>query len=50
MYRQFLKSYCTRAEQFDKNKKAPENQKYCNFICQKYISVELFYENEGNWD
>jgi len=46
MYRQFLKSYCTRAEQFDKNKKAPENQKYCNFICQKYISVELFYEND----
>ena len=49
MYRQFLNIYLTRSEQIQKNKSAAENQKFCNFICQDYRSIESFYESSLNY-
>lgn len=47
MYRQLLKTYVPRSKQLELNKKAPKDQRWCNFLHQKYIPVENFYTKQA---
>lgn len=47
MYRQMLKTYVVRSKQLELNNNSPEGKRWCNFLCQKYISTENFYSKQA---
>lgn len=47
MYRQLLKTYVDHAKQLELNKKNPKKEKWCNFLCQKYVPLAEFYTKQG---
>ena len=42
-----LKKYVARSEQLELNKKCSEEERYCNFLCQKYLPVSDFYVKQA---
>jgi hypothetical protein len=42
MYRQLLKTYVVRSEQLELNK-VHEDERWCNFLCQQYLTTDKFY-------
>ena len=48
MYRKFLKTYLSRSEQLEKNHiNFDKDVRWCNFLCQKNLSRDQFYEETG---
>ena len=47
-YRTYLNKSLTRLELSHINNSAPENMKYCNFLCQEYVSITDFAKKGKN--
>jgi hypothetical protein len=48
MFKNYLVKSLDHNEYMKKNKDAPENQKYCNGLCQKFLDVNEFYFRKSN--
>ena len=47
MYRQLLNTYVDHSTQLELNKKSPVGERWCNFLCQKYVPSIKFYTKQA---